>query len=171
MATAGAADSASQQASAKSSKIGLIPLLALIFGALMAVAGGVAFYLLSGSNEAADAKAEGETQQQAAAPIYVDLAPAFTVNFQDNRGPRFLQVAVEVMTRGPEVKELLKQHMPVIRSQLVLLFSSQSSDELATREGKEKLIQQTLETIQQVLEKETGKKGIDAVYFTSFVMQ
>ena len=101
----------------------------------------------------------------------MDLAPAFTVNFQDARGPRFLQIAVEVMTRESEAEELLRQHMPMIRSQLVLLFSSQSSGELATREGKEKLIQETLATVQGVLEQETGVKGVEAVYFTSLVMQ
>jgi flagellar FliL protein len=171
MASGGEADSASKIAGAKPAKMGLVPLLALVFGILMALAGGVSFYLMNGFAKGQEADTEWETKTPNAEPIYVDLAPPFTVNFQSSRGPRFLQIAVEVMTRGPEIKDLLKQHMPVIRSQLVLLFSSQSSEELATREGKEKLIQQTLATIQEVLKKETGKKGVEAVYFTSLVMQ
>lgn len=103
--------------------------------------------------------------------LYVALDPPFTVNFQEIAGPRFLQVSVEVMTRDPKVEQLLKQHLPMIRNQLVLLFSSQSSEELATRQGKERLLQETLSTIRSVLEEETGKTGVEAVYFTSFVMQ
>lgn len=103
--------------------------------------------------------------------IYVALEPAFTVNFQGKGGARFLQLSVEVMTREPDVQDLLKKHMPMIRNDLVLLFSSKTSDELGTREGKEKLQKETLVGIQTVLEKEAGTKGVEAVYFTSFVMQ
>ncbi|MFZ0257176.1 MAG: flagellar basal body-associated FliL family protein [Gammaproteobacteria bacterium] len=170
MTTSGETDSASQNTPPASSKRRVVPLLALAFGVLAALAGGVGYYTMSASAKQGTGS-EGEKQSQAAEPIYVDLAPAFTVNFQDARGPRFLQIAVEVMTRESEAEELLRQHMPMIRSQLVLLFSSQSSGELATREGKEKLIQETLATVQGVLEQETGVKGVEAVYFTSLVMQ
>ncbi|VAX05680.1 hypothetical protein MNBD_GAMMA19-792, partial [hydrothermal vent metagenome] len=38
-------------------------------------------------------------------------------------------------------------------------------------EGKETLREEALEVVQQILEEETGDPGIEAVYFTSFVMQ
>ena len=161
---------APQDAPAKSGGMRLIVLLTLIVFSL-AVAAGVIFYLTHGSPNQQDAESNGEEQVSLSEPIYVDLAPAFTVNFRGARGPRFLQIAVEVMTREVQVEELLKQHMPAIRNQLILLFSSQSSEDLDSREGKEKLIQETLESIQGVLKKASGKKGIEAVYFTSFVMQ
>ena len=75
------------------------------------------------------------------------------------------------MTRDPAVEEELKRHMPVIRNNLVLLFSSKTSSELVTAEGKQALQNEALSSIQKVLEDETGNKGIEAVYFTSFVMQ
>lgn len=165
------ADLAAPKAPAAASKIRVVALLALAVGSVLALAAGMAFYMTSGFAKTHGAGVEGEKKVQAAAAVYVDLAPAFTVNFQGARGPRFLQIAVEAMTREPRVEELLKQHMPVIRSQLVLLFSSQSSEELATREGKERLMQETLATIQGVLEEKTGTKGVEAVYFTSLVMQ
>lgn len=169
MATDEQADSASQrETSTKSANVRLLVLLTLIIASLVALAVGVIFYLNGSSSHQS---AQGEHGVSLAAPIYVDLAPPFTVNFRGARGPRFLQIAVGVMTREAEVEELLKQHMPVIRNQLILLFSSQSSEELDSREGKEKLIQETLETIQGVLKKAAGKQGIEAVYFTSFVMQ
>ncbi|MBN4079189.1 flagellar basal body-associated FliL family protein, partial [Beggiatoa alba] len=84
---------------------------------------------------------------------------------------RFLQITVEVMTRDVTVPDKVKLHMPVIRNNLMLLFSDQSYDSVSTLEGKESLREEALEVVQQILEEETGDPGIEAVYFTSFVMQ
>ena len=43
--------------------------------------------------------------------------------------------------------------------------------ELSSREGKEELQAEALASIQGILERETGIPGVEAVYFTSFVMQ
>jgi len=75
------------------------------------------------------------------------------------------------MSRHKEVEEQVKNHMPVIRNNLVLLFSSQTYDSVSTLEGKEALREEALTVIQKILEEETGDPGIEAVYFTSFVMQ
>lgn len=171
MATEAQAESASQTAPAKANRMRPVLLLTLVVASLVALGGGVIVYLRSVPSEQPHLTSEGEQGAPLAEPIYVDLAPPFTVNFRGARGPRFLQISLQVMTREAEVEELLMQHMPAIRNQLVLLFSSQSSDELDSREGKERLIQETLETIQGVLKKASGKEGIEAVYFTSLVMQ
>lgn len=148
-------------------------LLAALGLGLVVLASGVTLYVTGRlparqRTEPAEPTDQGRDTREA---IYVELSPAFTVNFHGTHGARFLQISVEAMTREPKVRELLKQHMPMIRNQLVLLFSSQSAEELATREGKEKLLQDTLTTIQKVLERETGTGGVEAVFFTSFVMQ
>lgn len=104
-------------------------------------------------------------------PIYVPLDPPFTVNFNGGSTARFLQVSLQAMTRNPDVVQQVKKNMPVIRNDLTMLFSSQSAKELATIKGKEKLRAETLASIQHVLKTETGKPGVEAVYFTSFVMQ
>jgi len=110
---------------------------------------------------------DGETQPA----IYLPIDPAFVVNFACQGKARFLQVTVEVMTRDPEMPDQIKLHMPVIRNNLMLLLSSQSYDGVSTLEGKETLREEALEVVQQILEEETGDSGIEAVYFTSFVMQ
>ena len=61
--------------------------------------------------------------------------------------------------------------MPAIRNNLVLLFSSQSYERVSTLEGKEALREEALGVVQEVLEQETGDPGVEAVYFTSLVMQ
>jgi flagellar FliL protein len=112
---------------------------------------------------------EGDGENMPA--IYLPIDPAFVVNFASQGKARFLQVTVEVMTRDPLMPDQVKLHMPVIRNNLMLLFSSQSYDGVSTLEGKETLREEALEVVQQILEEETGDPGVEAVYFTSFVMQ
>lgn len=102
---------------------------------------------------------------------YYAFDPAFVVNFQAQDTIRFLQVKVEVMARDAKVIEAVERHMPVIRNNLVVLFSSQDFTAISTRVGKERLRAQTLAEIQKVLKETTGQPGVEAVYFTSFVMQ
>ena len=103
--------------------------------------------------------------------VYIPIDPAFVVNFASQGRARFLQISVEVMTRDPAVPPLVEQHLPVIRNNLMLLFSSQTYDSVSTLEGKETLREEALAVIQEILEEETGDPGVEAVYFTSFVMQ
>lgn len=118
-------------------------------------------------------KDKGDKEESASsATEYLSLDPPFVVNFESNpQEARFLQVNVEVMARDPAALEDVKKHMPAIRNSLVLLLSSQNYKTLSTLEGKEKVRAAALSVIQQILTERTGKPGVEAVYFTGFVMQ
>jgi flagellar basal body-associated protein FliL len=103
--------------------------------------------------------------------IYSPLDPSFVVNFSGQGNARFLQITVEVMTRSSEVIDQIKIHMPAIRNNLNMLFSDQHYDKISTLEGKERLREEALVVIQRILEEETGNPGLEAVYFTRFVME
>ena len=105
-------------------------------------------------------------------PSFYKFDPAFVVNFGGEGSARYLQVTVEAMSRDAALLEELKTVEPVVRNDLVMLFSSQDNATLLSAEGKEKLRAATLEAIRKVLNGE-GSKGsrIEAVYFTSFVIQ
>ena len=102
---------------------------------------------------------------------YFAFDPPFIVNFRDQTHARFLQVEVQVMTTDPLVVDQLKKHMPRIRNDLILLFSSQSYETLSTREGKEKMRDEALFEIRKILKEETGNPGVEALYFTALIMQ
>jgi flagellar FliL protein len=99
------------------------------------------------------------------------LDPSFIVNFEDQGVLRYLQIGVTVMSRDTAVIEAVASNMPPIRNNLIMLFASQSYANLGSTEGKEKLRNQALEAIQSILLKEIGRPGIEAIYFTNFVMQ
>ncbi len=117
------------------------------------------------------AEADSEKSDKPAPANYVSLEPPFVVNFEGNSSARFLQISVEVMSRNAEYIDHIKKHMPVIRNNLVLLFGSQTYDKVNTLKGKEDLRQRALTEVQKILEEETGDAGVEALYFTSFVMQ
>ncbi|MCC6301884.1 MAG: flagellar basal body-associated FliL family protein [Gammaproteobacteria bacterium] len=179
-------------------KSGVLKILLIVFFAILLVASSVgATLLLTGmlghpeedTVVAADDGAEDEAPPEAktksskkskdkksakgpkAPPIYVELGEPFVVNFVEGVQIRYLQVKIEAMTRDPVVANAVKTHLPQIRNNLVLMFSNLDYASLTTAEGKQKIRDQALVEIQNILKEETGNTGAEAVYFTSFVMQ
>lgn len=150
------------------SKMMLIIIIAVL-GVLLIGGGVAAFLMLSGGDDAAESTEE-QTPQNAPA-IYFDFKPPFIVNYQWNGRQRFVQVSLSVMTRKGSVVDTLQQHMPLIRNNLLMVFSAQDFDMLRTPEGKETLRQLVLEDLQKVLNEEIGEPGVEQVLFTNFVMQ
>lgn len=142
-----------------------------IVAAVVLVGGGAGAWFLWPHADA-HAQKEAKAKEPAAPPLYVALDPPFVVNFEGDPLVRFLQVAVQVMTRDPATMELLKANDPAVRNDLLLLFGNQKSGVLGTREGKEHLRADALEAIRHVIEGAGGKPDkVEAIYFTSFVMQ
>jgi flagellar protein FliL len=132
------------------------------------IAGGAAFFMHSGTKSAAAEK----KPVVVAPPVYLALDPPFVVNFDSDQTSRFLQVAVQLMSRDPATIELLKANDPVVRNNLLLLFGNQKYADLATRAGKEALRNQALASAREVIGAAGGHpEKLEAVYFTSFVMQ
>lgn len=164
----------------KSSKLKLIVIL-LVGILILGGGGGAAWYFLvmkgdmvaeadAGMDEA-DESARKQKKRSNEPPLFTGLDPAFVVSFKDQRHARFMQLSVELMSRDPEVIEAIDQYKPMLRNNLLLLFSSQKFEDVITREGKERLLEQSLEEVNNTLSKEAGIGGVEAVYFTSFVAQ
>lgn len=154
----------------------LVIVLAVILSA--GAAGGVSWFVAQHfMNELKPAVEgeDGEAAEEEAAPKdpahYFALEPAFVVNLDDEHAQRFLQVQVQVMTRNEALLEEIERHAPRIRSALLLLFGQQKAENLVSRAGKEQLQADVLAEVQRIIKEETGEDGIEAVYFTSFVMQ
>ncbi|PZN30012.1 MAG: hypothetical protein DIU71_13155 [Proteobacteria bacterium] len=137
-----------------------------------AVAGGAAYFIVDmrGANVAMSHDVQSLRSKGPA--IYVKLEPPFVVNFESRGLMRFLQVSVEVLTRDPVTADLLNTHDAKIRNELLMLLGSQTQETLTQREGKERLREEALEAVANVLESEGGSGDrLEALYFTSFVMQ
>lgn len=154
-------------------KLKLIILIALAFLLAVGLSVGGTWFFLSKHAKPAEAEAKAEesaapTKKQA---IYEILAPSFVVNFNQNGRQRYLQVAVALMGRDQAQMDALREQMPLVRNQLVMLFSSQNFDSLVTPVGKEMLRQQATSSLQELAKKATGQLTVEQVLFTNFVLQ
>jgi flagellar FliL protein len=135
----------------------------------VAVLGGGGFALMH-SHGAKASTTQADVPKQA--QLFLPLDPAFVVNFADQDSTRYLQVGVTVMTHDPDAIQAMKDSDPVIRNALVMLFSAQTYAGLSDTAGKEKLQSQALAAVRKIVADKTGKPAtVDALYFTSFVMQ
>lgn len=103
--------------------------------------------------------------------LYHKLKPKFTTTFEANSRQRYMQVEITLLTRDEEVLPELVTHQPLIRNALVLLLANQDYLALQTVEGKDDLRLAATAAVQEILNREIGKPGIERVLFTDFVMQ
>lgn len=103
--------------------------------------------------------------------MYFPIKPAFIVNFPSRGRQHYLQVDMTVMTRDPDVFTGLQTHMPLVKNRLVMLIGGEVYEELQTDEGKELLRQKSMDALQEIMQQELGKTGVEQVLFTNFVMQ
>ena len=102
---------------------------------------------------------------------YYALEPAFVVNLADEDSVRYLQADVQVMTRDEATGVALELHAPAVRNRLLLLFGQQTAAQLAQRAAKERLQEQALAEVRNVLKAERAPAKVEAVFFTSLVTQ
>jgi flagellar protein FliL len=122
------------------------------------------------SDEAQDEGAEEESHPEPA--IYTPLDPPFVVSFEDqDGGSRFLQLTLQAMARDEHTIDQIKTHAPALRNAFLFLISGYKIEELATLQGKEKLRAAMLVSANEIMERNTGKAGVEEIFFTSLVIQ
>lgn len=152
-------------------------LLIIIAGALtlllaMVAAVGITWYVLTSTAPAdapADARPLFATRDRGA--VYEELKEPFVVNFNANGRARYLQVSVSLLGRDKKAMETLREHQPILRNELVMLFSAQSFEAMLTAAGKEAVREQATERVQEIARNLLGKPAIEQVLFTNFVLQ
>ena len=144
--------------------------LMMIIGvvAVLALAGG-GYFLKTRLAGHPGGQARGELSK---ADLYLPLDPPFVVNFKDGDSMRYLQVSVTLMSHDPKAISAAKDADPEIRDALVSLFSNQDYTVIVTAAGRRNLQDRALATVRKIVKAHTnGKSDIEALYFTSFVMQ
>jgi flagellar protein FliL len=158
-------------APAKSKKKLIIGIVALL---VLAGGGAGAYFAFGGKHDAKggkEAKAKVEEKEKLP-PRYVTLDPPFVVNFEAESAVRFLQVSVGIMTRDLETEKLVKENDPRVRNDLLMILGGQTYASVSTTEGKEALRTRCLDAARTIVKEMGGEPTrIEALYFTSFVMQ
>lgn len=113
--------------------------------------------------------AEGD----AAAPkaIYYALMPALVGNYGSDGKLKYYKADIALRVSGAEAEAKVKHHEPLIRNQLVTLFSQQTDATIGTVQAKEALRQEALKQVQAVLTQEEGAPLVDDLLFNNLIVQ
>ena len=128
---------------------------------------------VTADEEVEEVEVEEEIPPEDLAPaIYTPLDPPMVINFDTPEGStRFLQMSVQAMARDQATIDAVKNHLPAIRNNFLFLISNTEYQALDTVEGKEQLRAELLTEAQSILQRNGDPAELEAVYFTSFVMQ
>lgn len=140
-----------------------MPLLVLITLAACATAGYSYWRLQQQVN--------GEQEQKPkppAAPIFYAL-DTFTVNLGD--ADRVLYIGVTLRLEEEETRQRLSEFLPEVRSRLLLLFSRQDANVLATEAGKLKLVEAIKSTLATPLVSGKNPQVVSDVLYTAFILR
>ncbi|MFB2773831.1 flagellar basal body-associated protein FliL [Shewanella xiamenensis] len=146
-------------------------------GVFVALLIGGALWFFLGSSEEPPVEAEGaktETAAPAAEPAlaaYVPMPRPFLFNLPGPDRARLVEIKVQLMVRGQDDDVLTQKHIPLIEDALLTTFSGADVQKLSTQAGKDELRQLALLSVQNTLQSVTGRKVVEKVLFTGFVMQ
>ncbi|MGI2179006.1 flagellar basal body-associated protein FliL [Shewanella frigidimarina] len=152
----------------------------VIFGGIglvlvLLIGGGLWFFM--GSDEPAPVAVNADDSTEAAAPVnnaeadYVGMPRPFLFNLPGVDRARLVEIKVQLMVRGEDDSVLTQKHIPLIEDALLTTFSAADVQKLSTQAGKDELRQLALLNVQNTLQPITGKKVVEKVLFTGFVMQ
>lgn len=168
-----AENNASETAPAKKGKLKLIIMLVVVIilaivlsvvGTMWFLGGGLPF--MSEDHDEA-----GETTEEAFVPstyLLIDKALVTTVQAQGRQ--RYAQVYLALEATDPQALAAAQLHLPLIRSQLIMVLGKSEFNDLQTPDGRRGLAERMLTTVNQVLEQE-GEPAVKRVLFRNFVVQ
>ncbi|SEQ07960.1 flagellar FliL protein [Pseudomonas cuatrocienegasensis] len=102
---------------------------------------------------------------------YVGLFPALVGNFGTGPRLKFFKADVSLRVTGAEAEAKVVHHQPLIRNQLVMLFSQQTDETMAAADAKETLRQAALKQVQDVLVQEEGAPLVEDLLFNNLIIQ
>lgn len=118
------------------------------------------------------ALASSEKKEEVPQTLYYNIVPALIGNLADTGSRlKFFKADVSLRVTGSEAEAKVKQHEPLIRHQMVLLFSAQTSETINAPDGRETLRQEALKQVQAAINGEEGKPIVEDLLFNNLIIQ
>ncbi|WXL25514.1 flagellar basal body-associated FliL family protein [Ectopseudomonas mendocina] len=102
---------------------------------------------------------------------YVTMVPAFVGNFGNGPRMKFYKADISLRVPNAEVEAKVKHHEPLIRNQLVMLFSQQTDEAMSAPGAREALRMEALKQVQSVLTEEEGLPLVEDLLFNNLIVQ
>lgn len=151
------------------SKTKLIIIIVVLLLLLSAIGGGVYMFLIKKTDD--PVAIETSKVKESKVPLFIQL-DSFTVNLltAPNEDPQFLQVGISLQLLQEKSSELLKQRLPHVRSQVLMLLTNSKAVDIVTLEGKEQLIGKIVTQVNELF-KMGSENPVTGAFFTSFIIQ
>ena len=104
---------------------------------------------------------------------YITMSPPFVGNYGLDGSAKLKVYKADISLRvsSDDAAKAVKANDALIRNQLVGLFTQQTSESLGSVEAKEKVRQEALKQVQQVMTDETGKPMVEDLLFNNLIVQ
>lgn len=129
----------------------------------------LSFFLISNLVYAGDDDTGDEAVSTEPVIEYLEMKPKFTVNLDKPR--KYLMINVQLMVEGIDHIEKIKKHMPLLRHELIMVYSGRSATSLQTMEQREALREESKDAITKALDKHSNSDGFRDVFFSEFLVQ
>ncbi|MDF0533439.1 flagellar basal body-associated protein FliL [Shewanella yunxiaonensis] len=117
--------------------------------------------------------AETEKEQPAATEdnyAYYGFEPEIVTNYISNRKKLgFVRISVELMVKNPDDLLEIQHHDPLLRSAIVEILGNQTEDKVKSLTGREEIRKECFDTVNRLLQQETGKELVVNLLFTSYL--
>lgn len=102
--------------------------------------------------------------------VYFGFEPEIVTNYISNRKKLgFVRVGVELMVKNQEELLIVEEHEPLLRAAIIEILGSQTEGKIKSLTGREQIRQQCLDTINELLYRETMQVALVNLLFTKFL--
>lgn len=104
---------------------------------------------------------------------YFGLEPDIITNYLGSNARKlgYVRVTVELMLEDADHLEAAEHHSPLLRATTIDIFGRQPEEKVKSLTGREDIRRTCLETLRELMKKETGSEMIKDVIFTKYLYQ
>lgn len=116
------------------------------------------------------AEEDGEAAQKRS--VYHNISPPFVSNFGlSEKKLSYVKAEVALKVESESFLEKVKNNEALVRHEIVMLLSSQTSEQMRDPAAQENIRLTALSRVKEALAEEIGQTGVQDLLFTSFVVQ
>ena len=104
---------------------------------------------------------------------YFGIEPDIVTNYlgPNARKLGYVRVTVELMLESADHLEAAEHHAPLLRATVIEIFGRQPEEKVKSLTGREDIRRTCLDTIRDMMKKETGSEMVRDVIFTKYLYQ
>ena len=143
-------------------------IIGIVAAVLLVGGGGAAYYFLVMTAETDGAEPAPKVDDRAF--IYVEIPPV-VANFDVKGKMRYVQITTSLQTRDTDSSKTIKDNIPLIQSDVLMLMQSAEFDELNAPDSKKQFIKLIETSVNNIFKDGSKPFEMERAMITGFVIQ